>query len=276
MAFAAGGAYHRALRNAATPLFHTASLEAAAPSMCAAADELVEAVLNAFHPSSDDGCARETDIHALLSNTTLDVIGLCALGAPMGAQRAACGKGSAPLAAAAMTVFQCLEPLSGDGRVNDRWALCAAMSPRCAAPLWRLVAAVAPAAAVKRLHIADDTVRAAAQRLLATARTAIANGSAFAPGAPLTLFGVLTGEGAAAAAARHGIPPLTDEQIVAQAHTFLLAGAETTASALACAVYLLACTRRPPRACAPRLTQRLLTWQRRRRRSPRCRTPRRC
>jgi cytochrome P450 len=250
LVFADGGAYWRAARAACAPLFQPAAVAAAAPRMCASADELVDALLRIANDDGDgDGTA---DVAPLLGNMTLDVVGRCALGAELGAQAAAARRApAAPLVANINTVFASLEPVSGGGRVHDPWAVAMMLSPRPLAPLWRLAAAAAPARVVARLLAADTAVRAEAKRLLAQERahakeTAMTqedekgvHAALAAP--PTSLFSLLSGAGAAAAARRHGVPPLSDEQVVAQAHVMLLAGVETTANALCHTLYLLAC-----------------------------------
>jgi cytochrome P450 len=261
LVFADGGAYWRAARAACLPLFQPTAVAAAATRMVASADELVDALMRIAHADGGDGTA---DVAALLGNMTLDVVGGCALGAHMGAQAAAAARApAAPLVAAVNTVFASLEPVSGSGRLHDPWALAMMLSPRCLAPLWRAAAAVAPARVVARLLAADTYVREESKRLLAQQRARTKqqeDGHDFseahhAPPAPreqqqqqekedahacLSLFSLLCGSGAADAARRHGVPPLSDEQVVAQAHVMLLAGVETTANALCHTLYLLA------------------------------------
>jgi thromboxane-A synthase/cytochrome P450 family 3 subfamily A len=199
-----------------------------------AAGELVDALLRV----ADADEAAEADIHALLGNMTLDVVGECALGGKIGAQAAgAPGAPAAPLVAAVNEVFSCMEPISGSGRLHDPWAVGMMVMPAAMRPFWRLAAALSPAPVVMRLLKADVYVREQSKRMLVATRTQAA-AAAEKPGAP-SLFALLCADGGAAVR-RHGVPPLTDEQMVAQSHVMLMAGVETTANALAHTLYLLA------------------------------------
>lgn len=238
-----GGPAWRATRTALAPLFAPPALAAAQPLIRASAAELASVALSAAaaNPSA------EVDVLALLSNYTLDVVSGGVLGAHEHAQKAAAaGGGAAPLAASTAALFESLEPVTGDGRLNDPWAALAELTPPLLAPVWRAAACIAPARAVCRLQAADDAVRSTAREILADTRARLKlNGDIDA--APATVCSLLAGPAGAAAALRHGSAPMSDESIVAQAHTMLVAGIETTASATAHAIYLLA---RHPEAAA--------------------------
>ena len=154
---------------------------------------------------------------------------------------------SSSLPAAVNSVFASLEPVTGDGRVNDPWAVAMLLTPRALRPVWRLLAWLAPARAVRTLAVASERCLAHSRRLLAAARAAAKEpppGGTTADGAsPLSLFSLLTCNGIAAAVARHGSGAaalLSDDAIMSHCHTMLLAGVETTAAMIAFALHLLA------------------------------------
>jgi thromboxane-A synthase/cytochrome P450 family 3 subfamily A len=237
----AGGPAWRATRTALSPLFSPPALAAAQPLIRASAAELASVALAAAEANP----SAEVDVLALLSNYTLDVVSGGVLGAHAHAQKAAAaGGGAAPLAASTAALFESLEPVTGDGRLNDPWAALAELTPTVLAPVWRAAACIAPARAVCRLQAADDAVRSTAREILADTRTRLKQDI---DAAPATVCSLLAGPAGAAAALRHGSAPMSDESIVAQAHTMLVAGIETTASATAHAIYLLA---RHPEAAA--------------------------
>ena len=147
---------------------------------------------------------------------------------------------SSSLPAAVNSVFASLEPVTGDGRVNDPWAVAMLLTPRALRPVWRLLAWLAPARAVRTLAVASERCLAHSRRLLAAARAAAKEpppGGTTADGAsPLSLFSLLTCNGIAAAVARHGSGAaalLSDDAIMSHSHTMLLAGVETTAAMIA-------------------------------------------
>jgi len=236
----AAGAYdrdlHRELKAAWLPFFAGAGLDACVGEMAAGADLLGDRLAEAA------AAGTPVDVWRLFGSLTLTVVSACAFGLdmPTGIDGGASSPEAAALLDAARTIF-------ATGRSSSAWALVHQALP-WAAPLIRLATRLAPGPALAALDGARGVIMAKGMELVLAERErqgaeeGEGEEAAAAPskkGSFLSLFARRArraadrGDAAAAAAL------FNPDVVVAQCFTFLLAGYETTATALAFCVHHL-------------------------------------
>ncbi|PSC70657.1 cytochrome p450 [Micractinium conductrix] len=245
------GGYWGSLRAAMNPLFHTAALASYVPTFNESASRLVERVEEA-----GKGGEQPFDVHALLGRMTMEVIGRTAFGVDFitgGCEEEDQAAGRPNLVAAVKAIFAAGAFAPGFGI-----GLLFRLLPACAEPLVFNIFFRAVGGLAKRLEYARSTVMSTADLLMQRAkRQALARGEAVTmvetdwrwwpdtftennpykdavPAAGSVLDMLLR---AINKETGHG---LTDVQIASQANTLIAAGYETSANALAFAVYCLA------------------------------------
>ncbi|KAK9827982.1 hypothetical protein WJX81_005128 [Elliptochloris bilobata] len=260
---AARGEKHKSLRAAWQPMFFSGSLEAFSVLMNEAAELLIDTL------SAAAKAGRSVDIHRLLGDMTMAVVGTTAFGVDFHTQAGDDTASAGPdadaerLRDAANTLFR-VNPMT-----FSVWTALLFLFP-IAAPLVRLLAAALPDKGVRRMLGARQAVQDVALRLVADHRRFLAQDSAAAPkeppnatpGAPPLPPGdahaLPANNGRARGGpVRRGVAPgsfldllmraadrttgrgFTDLEVANQVNVMILAGFETTANALAFATYLL-------------------------------------
>ncbi|KAK9901608.1 hypothetical protein WJX75_004612 [Coccomyxa subellipsoidea] len=226
-------AYHRSIRNAWQPAFFSESLNGYANLMNSGADRLIKRLGKAAAKG------QEVNIWRMLGDLTMDVVGTASFGVEFRTQEddeidSSASKDSRELVMAAQTIFQ----MGGAG--GSLYLPIVVLCP-VLLPLVRLIAGAFPDERMKKILKARTKLQQTCTKLLEQARArmeAEASGKkperGLAPGSFMQHM----------AQAKHhpGVKngsPFTDTEIVQQAFGFLLAGYETTASALAFTIYNL-------------------------------------
>ncbi|CAL8467564.1 g7102 [Coccomyxa elongata] len=237
--------YHRSMKHAWLPVFNSASLEISSKEMNIGAERLA-LTLAKF---AKEG--KEVNIWRQFGYMTMDVVGTAAFGVELRTQEGEKGMNSEEaerLVWAAQTIFA-----TNSVRASIYTAP-GALLPFLD-PLMRLLAHYFPDAgltrAIKARHILRDTVRELVKETRQREAAGVSPTASGAPGGPAP-------SAAEARKKARGVQPgsflnlminskhessgqtVSDAEATAQAFTFLLAGYETTASALAFTIYTLA------------------------------------
>ena len=222
--------HHKALRLAILPLMHSEKLALLAPAMNHSTSKLCQLLEKA----ADAG--RTVDIHKMLGSLTLDVISSVVCGKDMGALDADLAERHLSTASDYASVFEHFEPVSGGGQVNDAYAAVMMVTPSALHPLLHLLSKWWPSHGVVILEAADQRVKQESRWLLAEHKKteAAPDDDNKVP----TLISTLTS--AVLKLKEYPARQLTDNETLAQMHTFLLAGYETTSSALAHTIFFMA------------------------------------
>jgi cytochrome P450 len=232
----ARGAYHRSVRAAWQPMFHSGSLEGFVGLVASAADRMGETVGEA----ADAG--RALDVWTLFEALAMQVSARAAFGVELEGGGGA-GEGDDDLVAAAKAF------IDAAGDLQNVYALLQLLAPPLS-PAVRRLASWLTTPAYRRGLAGRRAVRAAVATLLQHHRAAAAAGklpaasspSAAAPAPAPARSGVAPGsflDLMARAVNKDTGHPFSDMEVVCQAFNFVVA-AQTTAPALAFALYLLA------------------------------------
>ncbi|BDA42318.1 Cytochrome P450 3A24 [Coccomyxa sp. Obi] len=228
-------AYHRSLRNAWQPAFFSESLNGYANLMNGGADRLIKRLGKAAAKK------QEVNIWRMLGDLTMDVVGTASFGVEFKTQvdedeDPSSSKESRELVMSAQTIFQMGG--AGGSLYVPIVVLCPALLP-----LVRMIAGAFPDARMKKLIRARTKLQETCASLLQQARerkesAAKSTGSKPERGLAPGSFMEHMAEAKHHANVKNG-SPFSDIEIIQQAFGFLLAGYETTASALAFTIYNL-------------------------------------